>query len=217
MNLILLGGPGAGKGTQALALTQKFPLLHISTGQLFRKHMEEGTELGMLAHRYIDHGNLVPDEISIQMLRARLEEPDARAGYILDGFPRTLPQAEALAKMTQELNCPINGVIYLDVPDENIVTRIAGRQTCRECGAVFHLTFSPFETCPFQKCSGEYLYQRDDDRPETVRERLQVFHRQTAPLIEYYRNLELLISVDGSGDIATVSDKMLEAIQSLST
>ncbi|MCB9135645.1 MAG: adenylate kinase [Anaerolineales bacterium] len=215
MNLILLGGPGSGKGTQALALVQKFSLLHISTGQLFRKHMQEGTELGVLAQSYIDHGNLVPDKISIQMLRARLEQPDARAGFILDGFPRTLPQAEALALITQELNCPIDGVLSLEVADEDIVTRITGRQTCRECGAVFHVTFSPFATCPFQKCTGEYLYQREDDRAETVRERLQVFHHQTAPLIDYYQNLGILIPVDGSGEISAVTDRMLHATQSL--
>jgi adenylate kinase len=215
MNIILLGGPGSGKGTQAAALVKHFSLIHISTGQLFRKQMEQETELGTLARSYIDKGELVPDEISVKMLRARLEQPDTAQGFILDGFPRTLLQAEALETITQELDCPIHGVLYLEVPDDDIVTRLAGRQTCKECGAVFHPIYTPFEVCPYQKCAGEFLYQREDDSPETIRERLQIFHRETAPVIAYYKNSGLLFTVDGTGDIETVTTRMLEAARGL--
>ncbi|HLF90196.1 MAG TPA: adenylate kinase [Anaerolineales bacterium] len=215
MNIILLGGPGSGKGTQAIALVKHFSLVHISTGQLFRQHMQQGTELGSLARSYIDKGELVPDAISVKMLRARLEQPDTRQGFILDGFPRTLPQAEALETITQDLDCPIHGVLSLEVPDDDIVTRLSGRQTCKECGAVFHPTYSPFEACPYQKCNGEFLYQREDDNPETIRERLQVFHHETAPLIAYYRNSGTLVSIDGTGDIETVTNRMLDAARGL--
>ena len=215
MNIILLGGPGSGKGTPAVALVKHFSLVHISTGQLFRKHMQEGTELGSLARSYMDKGELVPDAVSVSMLRARLEQPGARQGFILDGFPRTLPQAEALEVITEELDCPIHGVLSLEVPDEDIVTRLSGRLTCKECGAVFHPTYSPFETCPYQKCNGEFLYQRKDDNPETVRERLQVFHHETAPLIDYYKKSGLLVPVDGTGDIETVTNRMLDAARGL--
>lgn len=215
MNIILLGGPGSGKGTQASVLAKHFSLIHISTGQLFRKHMQLGTELGKLARTYIDEGELVPDVISIQMLRARLEQPDIRRGFILDGFPRTLVQAAALETITQQFACPIDGVLSLEVPDEAIVKRLAGRQTCRECGLVFHPIYSPFKGCPYQTCEGEFLYQRKDDSPETVRERLEIFHHTTAPLIAYYRRSGLLVTVDGTGEIEAVTTRVLEAVHHL--
>ncbi len=213
MNIILLGAPGSGKGTQAEHLQTALGMTHIATGDLFRYNLKNRTKLGVLAETYMNKGQLVPDDVTIAMVRERLQNPDVKAGIIFDGFPRTLPQAEALAGLFDELHMKVDRVINLDVPDDEIVERLSGRLICRECQAPFHKVFNPFTTCPEHKCHGEYLYQRDDDKPETVRARLDTFHKQTAPLIEYYRKAGLLRDVPGSGDIEDVKKALIAAVR----
>lgn len=212
MNIILLGAPGSGKGTQAEHLQAALGLTHIATGDLFRYNLKNRTKLGIMAETYMNKGQLVPDDVTIAMVRERLQNPDVKAGIIFDGFPRTLPQAEALTSLFAELNMKVDRVVYLVVPDDEIVERLGGRLICRECQAPFHKVYNPFTTCPEHKCNGEYLYQRDDDKPETVRARLDTFHRQTAPLIDYYRNHNLLREVQGRGDIEDVKQALIAAI-----
>ena len=183
MNIVLLGAPGSGKGTQADRLCEQLNVPHIATGDLFRENLKNESELGKLAKTYMDKGQLVPDDVTVAMVRERFSRPDARRGFVLDGFPRTLPQAEALTELLQEMGRQLDCVLYIKVSDEEIVKRLSGRIICRECQTPFHKTFNPFQNCPFQKCEGEFLYQRDDDKPETVRARLETFHRQTEPLI----------------------------------
>ena len=211
LNLILLGGPGSGKGTQADQLKNEFNLQHISTGELFRENLKNETDLGKLAKTYMDQGELVPDDVTEAIVEERLARPDTQTGFILDGFPRTLPQAEALSYMTRNMKRQIDGVLYLKVSDEEIIERLSGRLICRECQATFHKKFKPFQTCPANKCQAEHLYQRDDDQPETVRARLKTFHTQTAPLIAYYRDADLLVEVDGEGDVEEVTKRVLAA------
>ncbi len=212
---MLLGPPGSGKGTQADRLSEQFHLPHIATGDLFRENLKNETELGKLAKSYMERGDLVPDDVTVGMVRERLSRPDTANGFIFDGFPRTVAQAEALQAMLAEMGRQLAGVIHVKVSDEEIVRRLSGRLICRECQTPFHKTFNPFQTCPYNKCNGEYLYQRDDDKPETVRARLEVFRRQTAPLVDYYRQAGLLVEVDGEGDVATVAERMLAAVRSL--
>ena len=184
MNLILLGGPGAGKGTQAKLIVEEYKIPQISTGDMLREAVKQGTELGKKAKEYMDKGELVPDEIVIGIVRDRLKQPDCEKGFILDGFPRTIAQAEALDKMLDEIGKKIDAVINIYVPEEEIVKRIVNRRTCKKCGAIYHLIYSPpKESNKCDKCGGE-LYQRDDDKEETVRERLRVYKQQTEPLIE---------------------------------
>jgi adenylate kinase len=211
MNLVLLGAPGSGKGTQAEHLQAEFQLTHISSGDLFRDNLERNTPLGLKAREYMNRGELVPDDLTIAMVKERLSRPDLRKGVILDGFPRTLPQAEALDGMMATLGRAIDGVLNIDVPDEEIVARLAGRLICRECQAPFHETTNPFRTCPIAKCHGEHLYRRDDDKPETVRARLRTFNERTAPLIDYYRRAGRLVSVAGSGPIDQVTRRAIDA------
>ncbi len=215
MDLILLGPPGSGKGTQAERLEKTLGLLHVATGDLFRQHLAADTELGRLARQYIDSGQLVPDDLTISMVRERLEQPDAQDGVLFDGFPRTIPQAEALDQILAEKGRHVSAVIHLVVPDEEIVRRLSRRLICRECQTPFHLDFNPFTKCPFDKCNGEYLYQREDDRPEVVRSRLKVYHQQTRPLVEYYRERKLLVAVPGEGQIDQVTERILGALESL--
>jgi len=215
MNLILFGAPGTGKGTQAEFLQAELGLTHIATGDLFRDHLKNCTRLGLAAQEYMNRGQLVPDEVTIDMVRERMQRPDIKQGVLFDGFPRTLPQAEALTKLMSELRLKIDGVIHLDVPTEEIVTRLSGRLICKECQAPFHKVYNPFQTCPYNKCHGEYLYQRDDDRPETVRERLEVFYKQTRPLIEYYQKAGLLHTVSGLGEIDQVKQAILDVISKI--
>ncbi len=215
MDLILLGPPGSGKGTQAERLEARLGLLHVATGDLFRANLAADTELGRKARQYMDRGDLVPDDLTIAMVRERLEKPDALGGVLFDGFPRTIPQAEALDQMLAEKGRAVNAVIHLVVPDEEIVRRLSRRLICRECQTPFHLDFNPFKTCPFNKCNGEYLYQREDDRPEVVRSRLQVYHRQTQPLVEYYRQRGLLLAVPGEGDIDQVTERIMQVLQAV--
>ncbi len=215
MNIVLLGGPGSGKGTQAEHLQAVLGLTHVASGDLFRENLKEQTELGRLAEEYMSRGELVPDTVTVAMVRERLQRPDVKNGVIFDGFPRTQPQAQALSEMLDELGEKIDGVLYIDVSDDEIVRRLSGRLICKECQTPFHQIFNPFKTCPDDKCQGEYLYQRDDDKPETVRARLKVYHEQTAPLIEYYQKAGLLVTVTGEGSIEEVKDAVLAAAQGL--
>jgi adenylate kinase len=215
MYLVLLGPPGAGKGTQAERLQEELKLPHVASGDLFRENIGNETGLGLLAKRYIDRGQLVPDDVTIAMVRERLQQPDCADGVILDGFPRTLAQAEALDKMLAGTGRTLAGVLYINVSDEVLVRRLSGRWICGQCQTPYHTAFSPpAEEGVCDECGGK-LYQRDDDRPKTVRARLRVYREQTAPLIDYYRQAGLLVEVDGFGDIETINAALLDAIRSL--
>lgn len=217
MNLILLGPPGAGKGTQAKRIVEKYGIPQISTGDMFREAVAKGTELGKKAKEYMDRGELVPDEIVIGIVRERLSQPDCERGFILDGFPRTINQAEALDEMLDDMGRRIDAVINIVVPDEEILKRIVYRRICKECGAVYNLIFNPPKqdgVC--DKCGGE-LYQRDDDREETVKERLRVYKEQTEPLVRYYSQKGIIHDIDGTKDIEDVwkqIESVLEKIRS---
>jgi adenylate kinase len=213
MNLILLGAPGAGKGTQAKMISEKYGIPQISTGDMLRDAVAKGTELGRKAKEYMDRGELVPDEVVIGIVKERLQQPDCRKGFILDGFPRTIAQAEALDKMLGDLGMKIDAVINVAVPEEEVVKRIVNRRTCRKCGAVYHLIYNPpKEDNKCDKCGGE-LYQRDDDREETVRERYRVYRENTEPLIDYYRRKGVLFDVDGTKDIKGVFQEIDEILK----
>jgi len=215
MYLVLLGPPGAGKGTQAERLQEELKLPHVASGDLFRENLKNETELGLLAKKYMDKGDLVPDDVTIAMVRDRLQRPDCDQGAILDGFPRTQPQAESLDTMLADMGRQLGGVLYIAVPDEELVHRLSGRWICRQCQTPYHTMFNPpAKEGVCDACGGE-LYQRDDDKPETVRARLKVYNQQTSPLIDYYRQAGLLVEVDGAGDIETVSTVLLEAARSL--
>lgn len=203
MNIILLGAPGAGKGTQATRISEKYNLPHISTGDILRKNIKEGTELGKEAKSYIDAGKLVPDEVVINIVKDRLQQADCNNGCILDGFPRTVAQAEALEKVAR-----IDAVINIAVDPSLIVDRITGRRMCA-CGESYHISMGIGETCP--KCGGK-LYQRDDDKEETVKERMQVYENQTAPLIDYYNSKGLVIVVDGGKPLNEVFGQISKVI-----
>ena len=212
MHLVLLGPPGGGKGTQAEFLHQRFGLVHLATGDLFRDHMNRATELGLIARAHIAHGGLVPDDVTIRRVWERLREADAREGTLFDGFPRTVAQAEALDAMLHDLDAPLTGVVCLEVPDDELVARIAGRLVCRECDATFHVTANPFMSCPEYRCKGEHLYRREDDREDVVRARLATYHRQTVPLIEFYDRRGLLLRVPGTGPVQQVSCAIARAL-----
>ncbi len=215
LNLVLLGGPGSGKGTQAEELHAKFSLTHIATGDLFREHLSEETDLGKLARTYMNRGELVPDDITEAMVEERLRQPDTRAGFILDGFPRTLAQAEALADILAQLHRRVSSVVYISVADQEIETRLAGRRICRDCQTPYHLTFNPpAQVGICDRCHGE-LYQRDDDNPQTIRARLKTFHTRTAPLIQYYKAAGLLLEIDGQGEVELVKQRTVAATRSL--
>lgn len=203
--IILLGPPGSGKGTQAAQLREPLDLPHVASGDLFRYNLNHKTELGLKAKVYMDRGDLVPDDITIAMVMDRLSQPDCANGALLDGFPRTIAQAQALDQALAAQGHKISLVPLIAVPDEVVVGRLSGRLICRECQATFHTIFNPFQTCPHDKCQGEYLYQRDDDRPETVRSRLKVYWEQTSPLIDHYREAGVLVEIDG--------DQSMEAVQ----
>ncbi|MCB0197626.1 MAG: adenylate kinase [Anaerolineae bacterium] len=215
VNVVLVGGPGSGKGTQASQLKHELDVPHISTGDLFRENIKNKTDLGKLAKSYIDRGQLVPDDVTEAMVESRLSQDDAAKGFILDGFPRTLPQAEALTEILAGMGRKLNAVLYLKVSDAEIVNRLSGRMICRECQTPFHKMFNPFTECPNHKCDGEYLYQRDDDKPDTIRARLDTFHRQTAPLINYYQENGVLVEIDGEGDVADVKNRTIAAARDL--
>jgi adenylate kinase len=204
MNIILLGPPGAGKGTQAKRLIDKYGIPQISTGDMLRAALKEGTPLGLEAKKYMDAGTLVPDSVVIGLVKERIQKPDCSKGYMLDGFPRNVSQAEALDKMLGELGMKIDHVVSIEVPNSELMGRLTGRRTCRACGAGFHVMFDPPKkegVC--DKCSGE-LYQRDDDNEKTVSSRLKVYDDQTKPLIEYYVKQAKIRSVDGVGDMQDI-------------
>ena len=200
MRIIMLGAPGAGKGTQAKRIAEKYNVPHISTGDIFRENIKNGTELGQKARAYMEAGALVPDELVLELIMDRFEKEDCANGYVLDGFPRTIPQAEALDAALEEKGQSIDNVIDVDVPDDHIIKRMAGRRTCAHCGAIFHLEHMPPRIegkC--DKCGG-HLMMREDDQPETVLKRLETYHEQTQPLKDYYGAKGLVHSVDGTQD-----------------
>lgn len=213
MKLILLGPPGAGKGTQAKMLTDRFGIPQISTGDILRAAVKEGTPMGLKAKSFMDAGALVPDEVVVGIVRERLQKADCAGGFILDGFPRTVAQADALKDTLCSLGKDLDAVISLDVDIEALVERLTGRRTCRVCGRGYHVRFdAPKVTGVCDQCGGE-LFQRDDDREETIRKRLEVYVQQTSPLIDYYRSVGLLISVDGMQQIDAVQRRILSVFQ----
>jgi adenylate kinase len=213
MDIILLGPPGAGKGTQAATLVERTKLAHVSTGDLFRAALREGTPLGQQAKGYMDKGELVPDEVVINMVMERIEQPDCDAGVMFDGFPRTLEQAKALDEALQQRNRGIEAVVYIAVPEEVLLKRIAGRRTCKNCGAVYNIYyFPPKQEGICDVCGSDQIYQRDDDTMETAQNRLTVYFQQTTPLIDYYRAQGSLREVDGNRDIDEVNNDMLQVL-----
>lgn len=204
MNVVLLGAPGAGKGTQAAKMVEEFGLAHISTGDMFRKAVAEGTAMGVEAKRYMDAGELVPDEVVIGIVKERLAEPDCDAGFILDGFPRTVGQADALTAALDSMGKKLDSVISIDVPREALVDRLTARRQCRDCGRIYNvMTDAPPADGRCGECGGE-IYQRDDDTVETVTNRLDVYEAKTAPLIDYYRSAGLVRPIDGNRDVDSV-------------
>jgi adenylate kinase len=213
MYIVLLGAPGAGKGTQAAIISQKTGLTHIASGDLFRQAVQKGTELGKLVKSYMDKGMLAPDEVTIKVIMERLAEPDCAKGCIFDGFPRTLDQAKALDKTLKEQNKAIDKAVFIDVPDEELVKRLGGRWTCKNCQAVYHEVASPPKVAGIcDKCGGE-LYQRPDDNEATIRERLKVYFTQTTPVLDYYKKEGKLIAVDGKLSIDEVAEKVVRILE----
>ena len=212
MNIIMLGAPGAGKGTQAKKIAAKYDIPHISTGYIFRANIKNGTELGNKAKTYMDQGLLVPDELVVDLVVDRVQQDDCKNGYVLDGFPRTIPQAEALDKALAALGDKVDYAIDVNVPDENIVNRMGGRRACVGCGATYHLVYAPTKTEGICDVCGKELILRDDDKPETVQKRLNVYHEQTQPLIDYYTNAGILKTVDGTVDINDVFAAIVEIL-----
>ena len=204
MKIIMLGAPGAGKGTQAKKIAAKYEIPHISTGDIFRANIKNGTELGKKAKTYMDQGLLVPDELVVDLVVDRVQQADCAKGYVLDGFPRTIPQAEALDAALAKINQTMDYAIDVDVPDENIVKRMGGRRACVKCGATYHVVFAAPKTEGVCDTCGEELVLRDDDKPETVQKRLNVYHEQTQPLIDYYTGQGVLKTVDGTKNLDEV-------------
>jgi adenylate kinase len=213
MRLVLVGPPGAGKGTQAKRIARYYGIPNISTGDIFRSNVAEMTELGELAKSFMDEGELVPDDVTIAMVRDRLGRDDTEPGFLLDGFPRTVPQAEALNGILDDYDAALDAVVKLQVDDEEVVHRLSGRRICRSCGHAYHIEFDrPTRDGVCDLCGGE-LYQRDDDRPETIRRRLDVYHAQTRPLVEYYKARDLLRMVIGTGAVDAVTTRAIEALE----
>ena len=213
MKIIMLGAPGAGKGTQAKMIAEKYSVPHVSTGDIFRANIKNGTELGKEAKKYMDQGLLVPDELTVKILLDRVANEDCKNGYVLDGFPRTIPQAEVLDEALTKLGEKIDFAIDVDVPDENIIRRMGGRRACVTCGATYHIEYvPPKQEGICDKCGSE-LILRDDDKPETVKNRLNVYHEQTQPLIDYYNKKNILKSVNGTKDMMEVFDDITAILE----
>ena len=212
MKIIMLGAPGAGKGTQAKKIAEKYAIPHISTGDIFRANIKNGTDLGQKAKTYMDQGLLVPDELVVDLVVDRVKQEDCANGYVLDGFPRTIPQAEALDKALAGLGQKVDYAINVEVPDENIINRMSGRRACVDCGATYHIVYAPAKTEDIcDKCGGS-LILRDDDKPETVKKRLDVYHTQTQPLIDYYKEAGILREADGTIDIEDVFAEIVKIL-----
>lgn len=212
MKIIMLGAPGAGKGTQAKKIADKYEIPHISTGDIFRANIKDETELGKKAKEYIDQGLLVPDELTLELIMDRFTNPDCAKGYVLDGFPRTIPQAEALTKALEAKGECIDFAVNVKVPDENIINRMSGRRACLSCGATYHIVHIPTKVEGICDRCGSELVLRDDDKPETVKKRLDVYHSQTQPLIEYYTAQKKLVEVDGTRDMEVVFRDIVEIL-----
>ncbi len=203
MNVVLFGPPGAGKGTQAKELAKHYTIPHISTGDILRANVREGTDLGIRARKYMDKGELVPDEVLIGLISNRLSEPDCVSGYILDGYPRTVPQADALRGILEQISKPLDAVVNIEVSDEELVKRLSGRRSCN-CGESYHIAFNPPQKEGYCNVCGNDLYQREDDMEEVIRQRLAVYNDKTKPLIDYYTDMGLIVNVDGAGSVESV-------------
>lgn len=213
MKIIMLGAPGAGKGTQAKMIAAKYDIPHISTGDIFRANIKEGTELGRKAKEYMDQGALVPDELVVDLIMDRFAKDDCKNGYVLDGFPRTIPQAEALDAALVKNGEKVDYAINVDVPDENIVNRMSGRRACVGCGATYHIVYNAPKVEGVCDTCGEKLILRDDDKPETVLNRLKVYHDQTQPLIDYYEKAGVVRNVDGTQDMNDVFNAIVDVLE----
>ncbi len=212
MKIIMLGAPGAGKGTQAKRIAEKYSVPHISTGDIFRANIKNGTELGKKAKTFMDQGLLVPDELVVELVADRITQEDCANGFVLDGFPRTIPQAEALDAALEKMGTSMDYAIDVDVPDENIINRMAGRRACLECGATYHLVTIPTKVEGICDVCGSKVVLRDDDKPETVQKRLEVYHAQTQPLIDYYKKQDILKTVDGTQPMDTVFGAIVDIL-----
>ena len=213
MKIVMLGAPGAGKGTQAKKIAAEYNIPHISTGDIFRANIKNGTELGKRAKAYMDEGKLVPDSLTLELIMDRFAEPDCASGYVLDGFPRTIAQAEALDKSLADKGDKLDFAIDVDVPDEKIVTRMSGRRACAACGGTFHIKYNPTKVEGICDLCGGELMIRDDDKPETVQKRLSVYHEQTQPLIDFYNNAGILKTVDGTQDVDVVFNSIMQILK----
>ncbi len=212
MKIIMLGAPGAGKGTQAKKIAEKYSVPHISTGDIFRANIKNGTELGQKAKQYMDQGLLVPDELTCDLVMDRIQQADCAGGFVLDGFPRTIPQAEALDAALKNIGQSMDYAIDVDVPDENIINRMSGRRACLDCGATYHIVTIPTKVEGICDVCGSKVVLREDDKPETVQKRLEVYHAQTQPLIDYYKGQNILKTVDGTQPMADVFAAIVEIL-----
>ena len=213
MKIIMLGAPGAGKGTQAKQIAAKYSIPHISTGDIFRANIKNGTELGKKAKTYMDQGLLVPDELTCDLVMDRIQQDDCKNGFVLDGYPRTIPQAEALDAALEKIDQKMDYAIDVDVPDENIINRMGGRRACLNCGATYHIVSIPPKKEGICDHCGNALVLRDDDKPETVKKRLDVYHEQTQPLIDYYAKQNILKTVDGTQPMEAVFDAIVSVLE----
>ena len=213
MRIVLLGPPGAGKGTQAKKIADQYGIVHISTGDLFRDNIKNQTPLGQKAKAYMDAGNLVPDELVIALVEDRISKDDCQKGYLLDGFPRTVAQASALSDFTEQASKPLDFALSIEVPEEKLIDRIVGRRVCPNCGASYHVTFNPPKKDGICDRCGSTLTQRKDDTEATVKNRLDVYNKETAPLIDYYRCKDILVTVNGDQDVNVVTDEIFKALK----